>query len=238
MRREKCYVGPYNKTHPFNLTESQSIECPLSAFPRGCFDKGNFMNQPKKTKGCVSSLNRAQMQPIETFKYLFKVCHGDGCNNATGAPRQCYACNSKMDADCLQPNESTQMESCRSFDWLSQRELSRFSPGPIPIQSCIVGIDEDGHTHRKCAAETSINSLNFTNSFKTCKWDSCNGDVYPENRLKCIQCEKDENCNAISPEDHETWKSSIGICKNYSENDECYSFIDTSSKLFGSVWVV
>lgn len=203
---EKCYHGSYDKTHPYDLSASEPIDCPLAPIPLGCYDE---MKSGVRVKGCLSSMSTEEIKACKSNPFC-DTCHGDGCNNRTGLQRQCFKCNTEMSYECLEPTQKTRVESCDGIKNL-----------------CIVGIDEDGVTHRGCVDDADMKALTIN---ETCKEDFCNGKMYPENRLKCIQCGNSEECDEITPENSDEWKLLIGICKNYKKNDECYSFLDTTSK--------
>ena len=58
----------------------------------------------------------------------------------------------------------------------------------------------------------------------TCDLDKCNNFMYPSNRLKCVDCDvEQEDCvfetiNYLYP------------CKNYVDSDTCYTFIKSKLK--------
>jgi hypothetical protein len=91
----------------------------------------------------------------------------------------------------------------------------------------------DGNTHRGCLSEKDLDITEFS----SCKsGDLCNNDIYPKDRLRCIVCSANST-DCIAPS-----ADLLYPCRNYIQNDKCYSYIismpkpyDSSAQLFSFI---
>lgn len=84
------------------------------------------------------------------------------------------------------------------------------------ISSCAIWTVSEV-TYRGCEKdipELSPESYNFT-----CDYDGCNNVLFPEDRLKCVHCNFDDD-DCITPEADYLWP-----CRNFVENDTCYTYV-------------
>lgn len=70
-------------------------------------------------------------------------------------------------------------------------------------------------TYRGCELDIPEEALNS----EACESDGCNKMVFPEARFKCVKCSP-EDANCASPD-----ASLLYSCKNYVENDSCYTYV-------------
>lgn len=75
-----------------------------------------------------------------------------------------------------------------------------------------------GHTVRGCKSEVDalISKECDAESCAICEENSCNGKMYPEDRLKCHQC---QNCDYIEND------GLLFLCPNYDAEDTCYTAV-------------
>lgn len=206
-----------------NLAMETCIECNSNEDPR-CRDdpestKEKFCSVNAKTsgcylhryedvfkRGCIADLSESVQKLCWNQSDKCKSCFGKNCN-AIKDYKTCYICNSRGDPHCIEVSELTNVSICTNY-----------------LSSCAIAI-ENGHTHRKCYED--INSTNeiVQTTMHICSDDKCNGNLFPENRLQCYQCNGDEECKNI------TENTRMGPCTIYSENDQCYSLLNEGNIL-------
>ncbi|XP_052899510.1 extracellular matrix protein A-like [Anopheles moucheti] len=159
----------------------------------------SYMNRPKK--GCVGQLRDGD--ECEQDAGRCGVCDStDGCNVEPRA-LECISCSSKTNPSCVDP-------------------MTRVLDKKIcPIGGCATIIDDDGYTVRDCAAEFDASSELCSGPDGTCEvcteGDSCNGALFPSNRLQCYQC-SGANCLDVT-------QQTPSVCQLYnSTNDACYTY--------------
>lgn len=203
LRKERCINAEYTINSPMiTPSESSSVECPTSLDPLGCY---HFERSGSVTKGCVSSLTKQLRDEIRSSRDC-EICFGNNCNSKLTRIRKCIQCDGTISANCSEiPVQQVSNDFCSSQS-----------------DSCLVGIDVNGYTHRICASsQTSDYHLRYPNGFELCQNDSCNANAFPSNRLKCFHCNGDvDNCHTTN-----TFKRPTA-CQIYSRNDECYTYFD------------
>lgn len=80
--------------------------------------------------------------------------------------------------------------------------------------NCAVWV-EDVNTIRGCEADKPEE----IRSFKSCEETGCNNIIFPEERIKCVSCSEDDDF-CVEPT-----ADLLYPCKNYMENDKCYTFV-------------
>ncbi|XP_031634864.1 uncharacterized protein LOC116348130 [Contarinia nasturtii] len=205
---EHCYNENY-KVDEFPSVQS-SKTCPIKSLNSlGCYhmEKNNSV-----TKGCMSDLDEATRLEYEVSEDCV-VCHEEKCNMNVVRHRICYDCNEEPEANCAEPQEVTKTT-----------DVSKKS------SSCLVGIDKNGFTHRMWGTNEKHDMEKFPNGFTICYDDSCNNIIFPSGRLKCLQCQGDENCNDLKE------NLEPKVCEIYSSQDECYSYFDKERNTFRGCW--
>lgn len=221
LKIEKCYNIIYENSESVSLSDSLSIKCPLAMREMGCFHQNDGIST---RKGCMTSLRKNERDLLQKSAEVDGknnyICNGNDCNRSTISDAgtnqriECFSCNSRNSWECISPSpETTPTRFCLVTD------------------SCIVGIDTMGYTKRRCGRDSHRNKIDFPNGFATCKTDLCNGHFYPGKRLKCLQCEKSTECNAITPDIAKSWNITKQFCTAYAANDQCYSFVKKSGLL-------
>lgn len=184
-------------------------------------------------RGCRNDLTLLEAQQCSNQSDSCKICNnGNNCKytklhdfskeisnlilkmtpiagNARLHFQECHECNSRNHPQCSRDPRATRKSICDSY-----------------YSSCLTGIDQYGHTHRRCIADHEIYNLDLPVSFKyytICTDNGCNDQIYPEDRLQCIQCNGEKNCNLI-----ESTKSSMKPepCKILSKYDQCFTYIN------------
>lgn len=97
--------------------------------------------------------------------------------------------------------------------------------------TCLIGIDRLGYTHRSCSNSTfdettAENQANYPNGLHICIESKCNDKVFPTDRLQCYQCSGGNDCDVI--ESNATIQSQP--CSIYSKLDQCYTYISEGGK--------
>lgn len=190
---EKCYSGEYNGNDAFVADEGNSVKCPEALVQLGCYHTYLADRQTVK-KGCMSELSQADRTSFGQNSE-FKTCFGDNCN----VEQTCLSCSSsRMSAQCITDLDSVQSIAC-----------------PKLASTCVIGVDQDGQTHRACSEMDANEATKFPMGYETCNSTECNNFEYPANRLQCYHC---DNCE---PSDS---KKEQRVCSVYSLADQCYTF--------------
>lgn len=137
-----------------------------------------------------------------------------GCTDCTSDSSTCNLCNHAVKCN------SGIYQSC----YLCKGTACISSPTHIthcpPSHICYTKLTSDGFVERGCAAEDFQCS---ETSCSTCSGDNCNQEVFPVNRLSCLQCNGTDDCDkgAIIGE----------YCSKYFEKDECFSYADDNNRM-------
>lgn len=201
IRVETCFACDSNENplcrhrpHELGFEMCSNLQ---STEPKGCFL--HIVND-RYTRGCIAHLPDKLKIECKANTEQCKSCVGKNCN---GKPsfQQCIVCNSRDDPDCVSNAENSKSEICKEY-----------------LTSCRVGIDDHGITHRRCTGDYLADKRLFTKGMDNC-WDmNCNKDLYPSNRLKCYQCEDDDdNCGNPTAEH-------LKPCAVVSKIDKCYTY--------------
>lgn len=190
---EKCYSTEYKSGETFELSADNSIGCTQTISTIGCYHFDDSTTGTIK-KGCVSDLSEAEITVYST-KLEFKTCSGNNCN----VEQSCLSCSSTaLSAECVTDLTNVESVTCSTLS-----------------SSCVVGIDQNGYTHRACSDMNGNEMNKFPLGHQICNGARCNNFVIPNDRLECYHC---ENCDP-----KEAAKDSH-ICSVYSKDDQCYTF--------------
>ena len=127
-------------------------------------------------------------------------CSGDACNTATSPPSdyKCIQCT-QSDAKCIEG--LLEAEDCET-------------PGD---KMCYKRVDSEGKVDRGCFSSLKPEHQNVCKDEKdkTCQicdsGETCNGGVFPEDRLKCVKCPNEKDCKGNGQVQ--------GYCTLYREHD-------------------
>lgn len=199
---DQCFQVEYNKSNlPSENNWPPFSKCPVKTLkPVGCYhmEKNDIV-----VKGCISNLD----VDCKSDKNC-EVCFGEKCNSKVTSHRECVYCNESVNANCAETSELSSTADCSKIS-----------------NSCLVGVDANGYTHRLCAANHGNNANAFPKGFEICHNDLCNNRTYPANRMKCFQCQGDNNdCTLQTPESKKKLYSKV--CEIFSDKDECYTYIE------------
>lgn len=155
-------------------------------------------------RGCIQDLDSHDATECLENINTCKSCQETNCNLKTKF-HECYICDSKNDPNCTRARDadhSTGIETCKTFS-----------------SNCAVGVDRNGYTHRRCG--DAFPATNEFLHYVTCDGDKCNGEIFPNDRLKCFQCDDEEGCdemslNSLKPEP----------CSILSDYNQCFTYID------------
>lgn len=178
-----------------------SVHCSLktssdSSKPAGCYLK---YNGQEAIRGCVEDLNGDDLRECSSSNSAnCQICDGHRCNERISFRQSCFKCKSSVLKSCLNLTEPILVAECKNY-----------------TDSCLVGIDASGHTHRKCGHEKQA-KLDFPYGFETCHGEQCNDFVYPKGRLRCLQC---QDCGKTFDQSRD-----LAVCEVYSTSSQCYTF--------------
>lgn len=166
-------------------------------------------------RGCLSDISSHHKESC-LLQSECKTCLGENCNKKV-AFQQCYGCESSSNKGCTQIDENDVLKSpvitCKDY-----------------YASCETGIDHNGNTHRFCSDEP-VEKNNFFLVNETCSDSKCNKNVFPKNRLQCIQCGGNSDCDNLSS-DNNTKALEPAPCNIFTESDQCFTLLDESSNHF------
>ncbi|XP_049306648.1 uncharacterized protein LOC105222439 [Bactrocera dorsalis] len=156
--------------------------------------------------GCRSEFTNAEADYLLQNKRLF-YCDGDNCNTFDALPeaQYCKLCNSRTDLNCAtNPNSVTATTRCAY----------------LPYTECYTRILDGGVTERGCLSSLYDDDfgscLNGTAPYcQACKGDSCNNELYPEERLSCHICDSLTDPTCTNKPD------SVSVCPLYVAGDTC-----------------
>lgn len=205
VEREKCISSAYNSAQPSPLSDLISIECPLYPKRLGCYHLLEKSSNIVR-KGCAKSLTKRDRLNCEQRKNC-EICRWNDCNNRDGfLKKECYFCSGYVNPianpkDCVSLNGFNVTVSCQDRN-----------------DKCVIGIDADGITHRRCSTDVNEDKKMFPNGYELCNGNLCNDDFLPKNRLHCHQCSDDGNCDYI------TTKVPSEVCQYYDGDDQCFTY--------------
>lgn len=178
-----------------------SMKSPLdSSQPAGCYLK---YNGDDTIRGCAEDLDGSDLHECSsTSSATCQICNGHRCNERASFRQSCYKCTSAVLNSCLDLSEPTLAAKCWNY-----------------TDSCLVGVDASGLTHRACGHDTQA-KLDFPHGYKICHGEQCNDFVYPKGRLRCLQC---KDCAKTFDRNHD-----LGICEVYSTSNRCYTLKEGS----------
>ncbi|KAL5278414.1 hypothetical protein ACFFRR_003196 [Megaselia abdita] len=113
---------------------------------------------------------------------------------------QCVSCDSSKDITCV------------------GNGLSLSLPNVTCSTECMVSINSFGDTIRGCSI--GENPCEGNALCETCSSDICNGGIFPDDRLKCLQCDDCYNSTSFPLPTY---------CQNYLDNDQCFTYFDPTS---------
>jgi Protein of unknown function (DUF753) len=116
---------------------------------------------------------------------------------------ECYFCNSNTESTCASTLYLNRTKTCTGND-----ECAVWISGYVTFRGCKSDIPPGNQI------------------FNTCGGELCNRKIFPEERLKCVQCQGD-NSKCFEPD-----ASLLFPCKNYFFEDECYVHIISKWKFF------
>lgn len=190
---ERCYRAAHKSGETLDLTPDKSVECEQTIAPIGCFHFDDQISGTVK-KGCVNEYSEAERTVVVKNPH-FRTCSGDNCN----VEHTCLSCSSAaMSADCISDLSHAGSVTCAKLS------------GP-----CVIGLDQNGLTHRTCSEMSANDTAKFPLGFATCDGSNCNAFAFPSSRLQCYHC---EDCD---PKDTSIELSS---CTVYSDQDQCFTF--------------
>lgn len=162
----------------------------------------------KVIRGCVSDLTVQQREICRGNSNRCKICKGNNCNSKIDF-QYCYTCTSKDNPDCVNSDPIDTVTICPNY-----------------MDQCLTALDTEGYTVRKCFSNTTteIAILQLIPAHSVCEESKCNGEIYPENRLHCFQCNGNETCDHLKTEENESLEELP--CRMYSKYDKCFMFMD------------
>ncbi|XP_031619226.1 uncharacterized protein LOC116338237 [Contarinia nasturtii] len=183
-----------------NLLDMQRA-CSFGKKSSGCF----LSKYDDYRRGCLVNLAEEKRAKCQTsISSKCQSCFTPNCNKKQDLHQQCYFCNGTTDPNCHLITSKHTKITCVGY-----------------TSQCLVGIDSNGYTHRKCSTNKKEDDLLFPapNGYNKCFGDFCNRNAHPTERIKCFKCPIGHACDQMnSANSHE----GIYSCRFYP--DECYSY--------------
>lgn len=179
----------------------------LSSTLEGCF-RQNLNGRIRR--GCVHDLNYEHKVNgcLNSRSNKCKICSGRSCNKKIDF-QKCIKCSSRTDPNCADVTNKLEPELCENY-----------------LDRCFVGIDKYGFTIRKCIGHDE-KPKNLIVNVKPiiCDANGCNGDEFPQKRLKCHKCNGDDGHCTFLPQQIANMNVTPEACDVYSKNDKCYTYL-------------
>lgn len=158
-------------------------------------------------RGCVADLTEVEENDCLRNSDHCKICESKNCNTREKF-QECHSCNGQNDEHCSRDGRLAKTEICKAYG-----------------STCAIGIDEKGYTHRRCNNQIIDAVHEFPVKNFICEEDKCNDRIFPEDRLKCYQCNGGNNCDMM-PSDSDGISLIAEPCEIYSEHDQCFTYIN------------
>lgn len=209
-KEEKCYEASYDSSETITMNDSYLKTCPQKSFEiLGCY---HSEKDDKIEKGCMSKLDDDTQRKYRNDEDV-EICKYDKCNSKI-KQLDCIHCTNEKDTNCAEPSESKKAKDCSQTS-----------------NTCLTGIDKDGVTHRTCGISEKKAKEKYE-KFEICHGNTCNDHVFPKNRLKCVQCQGETDCELKTPESKKKFPAKV--CQTYSDKDECYTYYEDGEFFFKS----
>ncbi|XP_055309594.1 uncharacterized protein LOC129573250 [Sitodiplosis mosellana] len=171
----------------------------------GCYLMRDSTNRTRR--GCVSDLTAQDRFKCLNGTDQCQTCKGDNCNKKVEF-QYCYVCTSRNDPICAQTDPSQALTMCPNY-----------------LDQCLTAIDSEGFTVRQCVSNQTRNSdPNKFSMHNVCEESKCNGNIFPENRLQCFQCDGDRLCDRLRTNENVSLEEKP--CAVYSKIDQCFMYMD------------
>lgn len=204
---QKCYKATYSISKPIIMDDTYLEKCVISLENLGCY---HLERNDNVEKGCMSNLDDKTRDLYKADKDV-EICSRDNCNSMVVRELECYQCSKEKDTNCAEPTALTKTKDCSQLS-----------------SSCLIGIDKNGTTHRICGM-TEDDAKDKFEKYELCQGKTCNDYVFPKNRLKCLQCQGDSDCELKTPESKKNLKAKV--CEIHADKEECYTYFE-NGKLF------
>lgn len=198
---EQCFEAKYNISEPKPLGSPKKCQF-ISINRLGCYHEEK---NGVAVKGCVSDLNEDKRKECANGKDC-EICFNEKCNSKVVRHRECFHCDPSTNA-CSDPSDLRNITDCS-----------------YSSNACLVGVDTNGNTHRLCASTETEDTKKFPKGFTICETDKCNNQVFPANRLKCLHCKGDSDCELDKEDSKQKLKPKL--CETYAVDEKCYTYID------------
>lgn len=160
------------------------------------------------TRGCIKHLNRVDRWAcVNSSSESCQHCLGQNCNQKVDFEQECYLCDGSVDERCTVLGLTNKTMECSSY-----------------ASTCLVGIDVNGFTRRRCSINNSFDRLEFPYGMELCYKNLCNFKIFPEKRRRCFQCSGSDSCLNLKTEYGSDMKPKV--CNNYAKQDKCFIYTD------------
>lgn len=189
-------IDEYCKNYP-DLIDPTKCGKGLTLTPQGCFL--NTTNGGIK-RGCVIDITDVkQKKKCLSNSKKCKVCAGDSCNKKE-AFQTCYQCDSATDKNCV-PAKQSAFVTCQNY-----------------TEKCMILLNSTGTIRRDC--ESFIDHFEGITQQHVCEDDRCNGEIFPQDRLTCAQCNGETVCQNSTTNNFPRYQQ---FCQKYVKKDECFT---------------
>lgn len=179
----------------------------------GCFLIRDGNN--KVRRGCELDLSAEFKDKCSGESNHCKICKGNNCNKKVEF-QHCYICTSEDDSNCVETASTNELVICPNYQ-----------------DKCLTAIDSANFTIRQCVSSKTLPNLDTLLNFEVCDENSCNGNIFPEDRLQCFQCDGESTCDLLQTDQNETLEQKP--CQIYSEHDQCFTYIDGSKSIDNNI---
>lgn len=207
LKEEKCYETKYPISEPIIVTDKHIKVCKTKSFANlGCY---HMEKNDKIEKGCMSDLDEDTQNKYRADDDC-EICTTEKCNSKVVKKLNCAQC--EKDKNCAEPSELQKTKDCTK-EW----------------SSCLVGIDKNGEIHRDCGSTEKQAEAKYK-KYDFCYTEACNDQIFPNNRLKCLQCQGDTDCELKTSDSKK--KLQPKVCEIYTDNDQCYTYYENGNVFF------
>lgn len=162
-----------------------------------CFGRNNPTTD-LYTRGC---LNAEEVPGCIADENCFICKDAQHCNKKQSTVLECFQCEGET---CLEVDSATQTrQKCKEGS------------------KCLTQINSNGQVVRRCT-ESAEEKCADEKTCSICEGQLCNGNVFPADRLRCLQCDSATAGDECSLSNGKFLKT----CNTYNKDDQCFTFVD------------
>uniref|UniRef100_T1GQZ3 DUF753 domain-containing protein n=1 Tax=Megaselia scalaris TaxID=36166 RepID=T1GQZ3_MEGSC len=246
---------PYNNCYSYQHPETKYVErgCLSNGIPEVCSNLENcnicsnadLCNKESFKVDCLECNSATNADCKDKPEAITSFCQSETCyfreNIENVVSRGCLSVDTEQscveDKDCTSCKDeqhcnikqdttpecfSCQGDGCSEIDFATQTRV-KCNEG----SKCITQLNNQGLVVRGCTQSAQEKCLD-ENTCKICDGRLCNGEIFPTDRLKCIQCNstaQGDECSLASEKFSRT-------CNIYNKEDQCFTYADEKGLLY------